>query len=81
MYSEHTGLKQMYQSHITILCFIYFSGVHHKKLQCGAEKVVKQVERTLSKANSFLYPKSIAVTSVLLNKTVKQPKGDICVVQ
>ena len=53
------------------LYFIYFSGVHHKKSQCETEKVVKKVEQILEKANAFLYPKSLIVTSQQPKKNVK----------
>lgn len=51
-------------------------GVHHKKSQCETDKVVKKFEQILEKANPFLFPKSLVVTSVQPKKTVKLPKGN-----
>ena len=55
-----------------MLCF---SGVHHKKAQCDTEKVVKKVQTILEKANPFLYPKNLIITTVQPKKNMKLPKG------
>jgi len=51
-------------------------GVHHKKTQCDTEKVVKKVQTILEKANSFLYPKNLVVTTLQPKKNAKLPKGN-----
>ena len=60
---------------IFILFHFIFSGVHHKKTQCDTEKVVKKVQAILEKANSFLYPKNLIVTTLQPKKNAKLPKG------
>ena len=55
----------------------YCSGVHHKKAQCDTEKVVKKVQTILEKANSFLYPKNLVVTTLQPKKNPKLPKGKL----
>ena len=58
------------------LTLTFFSGVHHKKAQCDTEKVVKKVQTILEKANAFLYPKNLVVTTLQPKKNAKLPKGN-----
>ena len=44
---------------------LFFSGVHHKKKQCEATKVVKKVQDILVKAKSFLFPNELKVNKQL----------------
>ena len=64
--------RSLYSYNISIF---YYSGVHHKKTQCDTEKVVKKVQTILEKANSFLYPKNLVVTTLQPKKNAKLPKG------
>ena len=54
------------------------SGVHHKKKQCQATKVVKKVQDILVKAKSFMFPNELKVTKVVpkKRKNQKNPKGN-----
>ena len=65
----------MAKPYIIIFYIVLFSGVHHKKAQCDTEKVVKKVQTILEKANPFLYPKHLIVTTVQPKKNAKLPKG------
>jgi hypothetical protein len=58
------------------LTLTFFSGVHHKKAQCDTEKVVKKVQAILEKANPYLYPKNLIVTTLQPKKNAKLPKGN-----
>ena len=51
-------------------------GVHHIKAQCDTEKVVRKVQTILEKANPFLYPKNLIVTTLPPKKNAKLPKGN-----
>lgn len=39
--------------------FFRFSGLHHNKENCDAEKTVISLEEQLRSANDFLYPKNL----------------------
>ena len=54
----------------------FFSGVHHKKEQCDTEKMVEKVRTILEKANPFLYPKNLIVTTIQPKENAKLPKGN-----
>lgn len=51
-------------------------GVHHKKKDCDASKVVRKVQDLLAKAKSYLFPNEIQVSSQPPRKKIKVPKGN-----
>lgn len=57
---------------------IVFSGVHHKKNNCGSNQVISKVQQVLRIAakTGQMFPKSVSVTMASVAKKGKLRKGN-----
>lgn len=61
-----------------MFCFVYCSGVHHKKKNCESNQVISKVQQVLRIANKSnqMFPKSLTLTVASVLKKTKLRKGN-----